>query len=89
MSYSAIDGGSTGPEPVAHDPDPAEAAEIGEELARLLGLLGDEVERRVAVLKLQGHTNAEIAPLVGKSVATVERKLALIRSAWRDESANG
>ena len=64
-------------------PTPAFAAEVAEEVGRLLGRLGGEL-RRVAVLKMEGHTNAEVAAELGVAVATVERKLAMIRQRWSD-----
>ena len=39
----------------------------------------------MAVWKLEGHTNEEIAALLGRSVPTVERKLRLIRKLWEGE----
>jgi DNA-directed RNA polymerase specialized sigma24 family protein len=32
---------------------------------------------------MEGYTNREIADRIGLSLATVERKLALIRDAWK------
>jgi len=75
--------GSAGEWPVpAADPDPAEAAALAEAAARLLAALPDEPLRQVAVWKLEGYTNEEIAGLLGRSVPTVERKLNRIRAAW-------
>lgn len=55
--------------------------------ARLLDILGGSGElRRVAVWKLEGYTNAEIAALPGRSVSAVERKLNSIRAIWARES---
>ena len=51
----------------------------------LLGRLGDATLRQIALWKLDGHTNAEIARLLGRSEATVERKLKLIRELWDAE----
>lgn len=64
------------------EPDPAEAAILAEGVERLLMVLGESELRRVAVLALEGHTNAEIAAVLGKAVATVERKLKRIREIW-------
>src|SRR5262249_14377033 len=64
------------------EPDPAFAAELAEECRRLLGALGDDALRLLAVRKMEGHTNAEIAALLGCSLATVERRLRLIRREW-------
>jgi DNA-directed RNA polymerase specialized sigma24 family protein len=69
--------------PVASaDPDPAEAAALAEGAERLLAALGDAELQRVAVLALEGYTNAEIATTLGKAVATAERKLKRIREIW-------
>jgi DNA-directed RNA polymerase specialized sigma24 family protein len=72
-------------EPPGPEPDPALAAEVGDELGRLLGLLADDGMRAIAVRKLEGHTNEEIARIVNCSLATVERRLALIRKHWHQE----
>lgn len=52
---------------------------------RLLSL--DEELRAIAVLKLTGRTNQEIATELGCTVRRVERKLALIRSLWKHDLA--
>jgi DNA-directed RNA polymerase specialized sigma24 family protein len=64
------------------EPTPEAAAEVAEECGRLLSRLGDGDLRRLAIWKMEGYTNAEIAAKLGKSVPTVERKLARIRQAW-------
>jgi DNA-directed RNA polymerase specialized sigma24 family protein len=67
----------------AADPDPAEAAAVADELDRLVGVLGDDLLRRIAVFKLEGYTNDEIADRIGRSVPTIERKLRRIRALWQ------
>src|SRR5262245_57219294 len=62
-----------------NEPTPEFAAEVAEECRALLDRLGDDELRRIAVWKLEGYTNREIARGLGKSLATVERKLDLIR----------
>ena len=47
----------------------------------LLAGLGDEELRSVAVWKLEGYTNEEIAAQLGRAPSTVARKLQLIREA--------
>ena len=74
-----------GAEPFSADPDPAVAAELAEESGRLLSLLPDEQIRAIAVRKLEGYSNEEIAGLVGCALATVERRLVLIRKFWENE----
>jgi DNA-directed RNA polymerase specialized sigma24 family protein len=67
------------------EPTPEFAAQSAEELERLLGLLQDDTLRRIAIGKLEGHTNPEIAANLGVSLRTVERKLELIRCTWEAE----
>ena len=66
------------------DPTPEEAAILAEEVENLLGRLRDPALRQVAVWKLEGYTNAEIAERQGCSLPTVERRLALIRRLLKD-----
>lgn len=69
----------------AKEPDPRLAAELADQFEYLLGLLHDERARRIALLKLEGYKNSEIADKVNRSVATVERKLQLVRRIWSEE----
>jgi DNA-directed RNA polymerase specialized sigma24 family protein len=64
------------------EPDPAFAAQVAEECQRLLGALADERLRVLAVRKMEGCTNEEIAVERHCSLATVERRLRLIRKEW-------
>jgi DNA-directed RNA polymerase specialized sigma24 family protein len=84
-SAAADDSSAPGPDAAAADPDPAEAAAMAEGFDRLLAALGDDQLKDIAVAKLEGYSNAEIAGRIGKSVATVERKLKLIRELWEEE----
>jgi DNA-directed RNA polymerase specialized sigma24 family protein len=59
------------------EPDPAEAAAMAETCERLLAQLQDEELTRVAVWKLEGFSNADIAEKLNRSVGSVERKLRL------------
>jgi RNA polymerase sigma factor (sigma-70 family) len=61
-------------EPAAHDPAPEEAAELADELARLMASL-DAEEQQVVELKLQELTNDEVAKRLGCSERTVRRVL--------------
>jgi RNA polymerase sigma factor (sigma-70 family) len=65
------------------DPTPEEAALLAEEVEALLTRLSDPGLRQVAVWKLEGYTNAEIAGRLGCSEPTVERRLAIIRRLLR------
>jgi len=74
------DSGPGGFDEVADDgPSPEEAALLAEEVETLLGQLRDPALRQVAVLKLEGYSNAEIAAKQGCSEPTVRRRLAIIR----------
>ena len=60
-------------------PTALEAALLAEEVETLLSRLRNPVLRQMAVWKLEGYTNAEIAGRQGCSAPTVERRLAMIR----------
>ena len=49
----------------------------------LLSRLDDEY-RQIALMRLAGHSNAEIATHLECSIATVERRLKSIRAAWSE-----
>jgi hypothetical protein len=70
------------------EPTPAFAAEVAEECERLLALLEatEPFLRQVAVWKMEGFTTEEIVEKTGRSRATVERKLVLIRALWGQEN---
>jgi RNA polymerase sigma factor (sigma-70 family) len=70
---------------LSREPDPAFAAEVAEELRRLLDALPDEEVRQVALRKMEGFTNEEIADQRGCSLASIERKLKRIRARWEKE----
>lgn len=74
---------------MGHEPTPSFAAEVADQFQHLLHRLGDDELRRIALLKLEGYTNEEIAPRVERSIATVERKLALIRRIWESAESHG
>lgn len=67
------------------EPTPEETAELAEESERLLKLL-DEEARAIALAKLEGYTNLEIAGRTGLALRSVERKLQLIRRTWEAQS---
>jgi hypothetical protein len=64
-------------------PTPDEAAALAEEAERRLAQLPRDLYE-IAIYKLEGYSNAEIAalPELACSVRTVERKLRLIREVW-------
>ena len=69
---------------------PDAAALAAEQFGLLLNSLKDEQLRRIALAKMEGYGNEEIAESLGTSLRTVERRLATIRQTWeetlRDES---
>jgi DNA-directed RNA polymerase specialized sigma24 family protein len=70
---------------VGREPTPEAAALVADECRRLLaGLKTDEL-RSIALWKMEGHTNEEIAAKLDCAVSTVERKLQRIRVCWAEE----
>jgi RNA polymerase sigma factor (sigma-70 family) len=69
----------------ASEPTPEFVAEVAEECERLLRLLDDDDLRRLAVMKMEGYTNDEIAERLTVAPRTVERRLRLIRATWMAE----
>jgi DNA-directed RNA polymerase specialized sigma24 family protein len=72
-------------EVVDRAPSPADAAVLDEDYQYLLNRLEDDELRRVAVWKVEGHENDEIARRLGCGLRTVERKLGVIRAIWLAE----
>jgi DNA-directed RNA polymerase specialized sigma24 family protein len=64
---------------------PELAAQIDEELRRLLDGLGDPQLRAIAEWKMEGLTSAEIATRLRCAERTVERKVRVIRRLWQEE----
>jgi RNA polymerase sigma factor (sigma-70 family) len=71
---------------VGEEPTPEFAAQVAEQYQRLLDLL-DETLRQVAVWKMEGLTNDEVAGRLNCSHRTVARKLGTIRTIWSKEPA--
>jgi DNA-directed RNA polymerase specialized sigma24 family protein len=55
---------------------------VAEEHRRLRDTLGNAALRRVLDLRLEGYTREEIAKQMGCAVASVKRKLDVIRQTW-------
>jgi DNA-directed RNA polymerase specialized sigma24 family protein len=64
----------------ADAPQPDRLASLAELIERLDGDL-----RRIVLLKRDGFTNEEISLRVNRSVATIERRLRLLRDEWMEE----
>ena len=71
---------------VGDEPTPEFAAQVAEQYEQLLDLLADDLLRQVAVLKMEGFTDYEVAAKLGCSRRTVVRKLETIRIIWTEES---
>jgi RNA polymerase sigma factor (sigma-70 family) len=83
---AADEGGATGLEDVAgSEPTPEFAALVAEEYRRLLDALPDDTLRRIAVLRMEGWHDDEIAEKIGCVRRTVGRKLQVIRNTWKAE----
>jgi len=66
---------------IGAEPTPEFAAQVAEEYRRLLDSLNDEL-RLIAVSRMEGNSNEQIAAKLACSVRTVERKLETIRELW-------
>jgi DNA-directed RNA polymerase specialized sigma24 family protein len=68
-------------------PTPEFAAQLAEQYERLLDVLADDSLRRVAVWKMEGYSNDEVAERLDCSRRTVARKLETMRILWSNEAA--
>jgi RNA polymerase sigma factor (sigma-70 family) len=66
-------------------PTPLEAALLNEAIEQRLNALDNSELRALALKKLEGWTNAEIAASIGRTERSVERKLKMIRECWQDK----
>ena len=84
-------GGPTLAQMLGDEPTPEFAAMMAEQCGELLELLDDNPRRvgpslrELALRKMEGYTNAELAERFDCSERTVERGLHLIREAWKEE----
>ena len=69
-------------EVLSKEPTPESAALIDEAYHALLRALEDPRLEQIAVCKMEGRSNPEIAQMLGCAVRTVERKLERIRAIW-------
>jgi DNA-directed RNA polymerase specialized sigma24 family protein len=65
------------------EPTPGTIVQLEEELQRRLEQLPQGL-RQVAIWRLEGHSNAEIADKLNRSIKRVEAKLQLIRQIWSE-----
>ncbi len=73
---------------VGAEPSPEFAAEVADQAEHLLSLLNEGL-RNVALRKIEGLSNEDVAAELGCAVRTVERRLALIRRAWSEDGMQG
>ena len=67
---------------ISREPNPEVAAECAEQIGYLLESLEHEDLKNIALMKMEGYTNIEIANEVKCSITSIERKLRTIRSIW-------
>jgi len=67
---------------VGREPTPEFAVMLDDQYRYLLGILRNDTLRNVAVLRIEGHSTAEIASRLAIGVRAIERKLQLIREQW-------
>ena len=70
---------------VSPEPPPDLVWMMREECQRLLAMLERQDVRSVAMLKVDGYTNEEVAEHLGCTRRSVQRRLALIRDIWSGE----
>jgi DNA-directed RNA polymerase specialized sigma24 family protein len=73
---------------ICREPTPEFAAQVAEECRRLLDRLGDRELQAVALWKMEGYTNGDIAGRLACGVRSVGRKLRVIRSVWEQETGH-
>jgi RNA polymerase sigma factor (sigma-70 family) len=73
---------------MTREPTPEEAAATADECRRLLDLLEVPELRQIALWKVEGYTNQEIAARLDCVPRTVERKVRRIRLLWKHELKN-
>jgi DNA-directed RNA polymerase specialized sigma24 family protein len=73
----------------AEGPTPEFAAIMAEECRRLLDSLDDDALRQVAISRMEGYNNDEIAAQLGCARRTVARRLELIRKTWLTDQEVG
>ena len=69
------------------EPSPELIAEFTEEVAERLRVLDDPELRQIALWKLEGFENREIAEKLDRVERSVERKLKVIRDRWSPEAS--
>lgn len=91
LGESALGGQeSTGADPLAqvvgNEPTPEFLALVREQLANLLGSLPSEPLQELAIAKMEGYTNSDLATRFECSERTIERRIRLIRKTLQAKS---
>ena len=73
---------------IGQEPTPEFAALVAEETRRLLEALETDEVRAVALYKMEGFTNLQIAAELGCTERTVERRLSIIRGLLKQEACS-
>jgi DNA-directed RNA polymerase specialized sigma24 family protein len=73
---------------LSREPDPAFAAQVAEQVRLLLDGLADAELRQIVTWKMENFTNAEIGGRLGCALATVERRLRLVRKRLEKQLAD-
>lgn len=71
---------------LGREPAPEDLHAMSDEVRALLDKLGDPELSQIALWKVEGYTNEEVAQRLNCVVRTVERKLHQIRLAWESEA---
>jgi DNA-directed RNA polymerase specialized sigma24 family protein len=69
---------------LSREPCPETAAILQEESERLLNRLDDEL-RRIALGKMEGYSNRELASRLNCGLRTIERRLEIVRRIWTED----
>ncbi len=80
-----VPGGHDVEQLLTREPTPEEAAEMADEARRLLALLDEPELRQIALWKVEGFTDEEIAAKLDCVPRTVRRKVQRIRLLWQHE----
>lgn len=67
---------------VCRRPTPELELQMRDDIQQAIDMLELPDLKRIAILKLDGYTNLEIAKQLGRGLSTIERKLRTIRAIW-------
>ena len=73
---------------VSREPSPEFAFEVAEQYEKMMASLGDKDLVQLAIWKMEGFSNDEIAKKVNRATRTIERKMQLIRKIWIHDYAS-